>query len=82
MQNLITTPAPAQEYQPASTPATNTLTNQKAERVRILMRRAFLLADDESRERLSWADRDQIARDLHEAMCLLHELHPQAVHTH
>ena len=71
MQNLTpSTPAPQQ-------PSTATITTeQKAERLRILLRRSFMLSDDESIERLTWSDRDQIARDLHEAMCLLHELHP------
>ncbi|HEY9405789.1 MAG TPA: hypothetical protein VIQ24_24275 [Pyrinomonadaceae bacterium] len=75
MSAQINTPTTRPTTAPPST--TTTTDTEKAERIQTLLRRSFMLADDESVPHLTWGERDQIARDIHEALTIVRELHPQ-----
>jgi hypothetical protein len=59
---------------PAEAPAAVT-DEQKIARAESLMRNCYMLADDEAHPALTWGDRDDLARQLHEAMQLIREVH-------
>ncbi len=69
------TATPATPPPSATAPATVT-DEQKITRAASLMRNCYMLADDEARPALTWSDRDELARQLHEAMQLIREVHP------
>jgi hypothetical protein len=70
-----TTTTPATPPPSAEAPAAIT-DEQKIVRAQSLMRNCYMLAGDEARPALTWTDRDELTRQLHEAMQLIREVHP------